>query len=233
MDMGWLRCRPYLDEDGILQWEGDAEIRLKDDDLRIMGHCDGITVPLIDAPQGTFPCPDCKEESACGFCGRYLIEIKSITDRPRTMVKDYGGISKWEKVPFGKTLPLTGGGLIGTFPGKFTKLINPEPEHVAQAHMYTYLIKKHLGIELSGIAKDADPEDYEEESLYNVPIKSIFTPINPLLQEQLVDKVQNIWNCVDKGVLPPRDWYWDGGENKPLECYYRCEFANLCYPGIK
>ena len=240
MDMGWLRCEPYLDEEKLLQWMGDAEIELKDNDLRILGHCDGITVPLIEAPQGMFPCPECweKEESICGICGRYLIEIKSIPDRPRTLVKDFGNIAKWEKVPYGTTLPLTGGGLIGTFPGKFTKLVEPEPEHVAQAQMYAHLVKKHLGIDLRGIlflyiAKDTDPDEYEDESPFNVPVKALLTPINPLLQEQIVSKIRSVWDCVERGVLPAHDWYWDGGESKPYECYYRCEFANLCYPGIK
>jgi len=118
MDMKWLRCEPYLDEEKLLQWKGDAEIQLKDDDLRIMGCCNGITTPLQITPDGDLiPCPNCKGESTCGICGRYLIEIKCITDRPEILANDYENISKWEKVPSDTNIPLTGGGIIVTPPG--------------------------------------------------------------------------------------------------------------------
>jgi hypothetical protein len=239
MDMKWLRCEPYLDEEKLLQWKGDAEIQLKDDDLRIMGCCNGITTPLQITPDGDLiPCPNCKGESTCGICGRYLIEIKCITDRPKILANDYEDISKWEKVPSDTNIPLTGGGIIVTLPGRFTELINPEPEHIAQAHMHTYLIKKHLGIDIKGIiflyvAKDADLKEYEEESVYDVPVKQMITPISSIIQEQVLSRVHSVWEHVDKGELPPRNWYYDGCGYTPFECYYQCEFTRLCYPEMR
>lgn len=80
--MGWIKAKPVLSEDGFIDWEqaddpqSGCELGIYDEKLRFTGHCDGVTVPLIEDPDSPF-------KLRPGEGGkRYLIEIKSITDRP-------------------------------------------------------------------------------------------------------------------------------------------------------
>jgi hypothetical protein len=86
--MGWIKARLSLSPHGSPIWEQDGdplsgcELEILDHDQRVIGHLDGLTVPL---KKGTGPSglpgyyPDPEGE-------RYLVEIKTITDRPRFWV---------------------------------------------------------------------------------------------------------------------------------------------------
>jgi len=85
VNMGWIKAKPVL-VDGNIDWEqtddkeSGCELSILDHDLRIIGHCDGVTVPLkINGSDLEDITPDPNGE-------RYLIEIKSITDKPRFWV---------------------------------------------------------------------------------------------------------------------------------------------------
>jgi len=86
--LGWIKAKPTLSEEGTIQWiqDGDdksgCEIEVLDDNLRISGHCDGITVPLVKTVD-EFGYPSFKPDPNGE---RYLIEIKTITDKPRFWV---------------------------------------------------------------------------------------------------------------------------------------------------
>ena len=89
VSLGWIKAKPIIRE-GRLDWEQDGdplsgcELTVLDHENRIIGHCDGITVPLSkkETEHGCEYLPDPNGE-------RYLIEIKSITDRPNFWVKGF------------------------------------------------------------------------------------------------------------------------------------------------
>ena len=85
--LGWVKAKTKLASDGSLDWEqlegetSGCEIPIIDHERRIIGHCDAVTVPLRktgrDGLNSYVPDPSGKP---------YLIEIKSITDKPRFWV---------------------------------------------------------------------------------------------------------------------------------------------------
>jgi hypothetical protein len=85
--LGWVKAKTRLGKDGLLEWsrikneESGCEIPIVDHSRRVIGHCDAITVPLIrtgsEGLEAYEPHPDGKP---------YLIEIKSITDKPHFWV---------------------------------------------------------------------------------------------------------------------------------------------------
>lgn len=93
--MGWIKAKPVLTPDGRIGWMQDddalsgCELEMWDAARRLVGHPDGITIPLARR-QGVTGLdsyyPDPKGE-------RYLVEIKSMSDRPRfwlQVVRDGG-----------------------------------------------------------------------------------------------------------------------------------------------
>jgi hypothetical protein len=89
VNMGWIKAEPFWNSDrNILDWkqtddpESGCELEVVDHNLRVLGHLDGITVPMKKISNGNpdihdyIPAPDDPEAE------RYLIEIKSISDRP-------------------------------------------------------------------------------------------------------------------------------------------------------
>ena len=82
--LGWVKAKPILSIDGQIDWEqteedplSGCELNIIDHELRIIGHCDGVSVPL--KKEGEDYTPDLSGK-------RYLIEIKSISDKPRFWV---------------------------------------------------------------------------------------------------------------------------------------------------
>jgi len=84
--LGWIESTLTV-KNGEFVWKnppiGGCEIPFKDEKRRLSGRCDGITVPLLHTDDGTTfgsytPHPD-------GV--RYLVEIKSISDRSTFLVR--------------------------------------------------------------------------------------------------------------------------------------------------
>lgn len=77
VELGWIKAKPIWKGDQ-LEWEqlddplSGCELDIIDHDLRILGHLDGVTVPLSIVDNKLVPDSDGE---------RYLIEIKTITDR--------------------------------------------------------------------------------------------------------------------------------------------------------
>lgn len=235
-EAGWLDAESYLDDEGHLQWRGDAEVRVRDDELGILGHCDGISRPLRETPEGGLePCPTCAESKVarCGQCCRYLLEIKSITARTKPKFRAYGQGTAWESIGVDERRRV-GGGVIANFSGQYDRLAGPKEEHRAQGTMYTYLLQKLHQIPLPRQlflyeAKDLDPSSYEDPDCpTNLPVKAIVEETDPKLQAALVEKCRQIWSAVEAGSLPPPDH--DLSEDKPaFECLY-CDYHALCAP---
>lgn len=88
VSMGWIKARPVLNQNGDLDWEqlpefpaSGCEIRAVDEKRRISGFCDGVTVPLIKTTKNGITSYEPNENGKV-----YMVEIKSITDRPNFFV---------------------------------------------------------------------------------------------------------------------------------------------------
>jgi len=97
VDMEWIKAKMVLKNGGI-DWEqtddekSGCELLIFDHEKRVIGHCDGVTVPLAkrkggEGLDGYYPDPSGE---------RYLIEIKSISDKPNFWVL---GIRNGEEGP--------------------------------------------------------------------------------------------------------------------------------------
>lgn len=86
--LGWIRARLAVDAEGRLVWQQDGdplsgcELGFVDEEQRLTGHPDAITVPLARRPE---------EPGLAGYAPdprgeRYLLEIKTVSDRPRFWV---------------------------------------------------------------------------------------------------------------------------------------------------
>ena len=86
--MGWINSEPYINEYGNIDCKNGedgsgCEINITNHDLRIIGNCDGITVPLVKTKD-----IDGDWNYTPGENGeKYLIEIKSISDKPNFWVQ--------------------------------------------------------------------------------------------------------------------------------------------------
>ena len=97
--MGWVDALPRWDDQrSSLEWDqgsdsvSGCELDVIDHQMRVLGHLDGITVPLSKNAEGEL-LPDPGGE-------RYLLEIKTISDRPNFWalgVKDGGTYPLKEK----------------------------------------------------------------------------------------------------------------------------------------
>lgn len=76
--LGWVGARPYLDDAGNLCWEGDAEIRVWDPETGVIGHCDGLSQPILPSSDNGVHCLAIDPEGQ-----RYLLEFKTIANRSR------------------------------------------------------------------------------------------------------------------------------------------------------
>lgn len=106
VSLGWIKAKPvikFTKDSWYMDWEqtddpnSGCELPIENHDLRIIGHCDGITVPLSkrieNKIEGYYPDPEGE---------RYLIEIKSITDKSRfwaLAIRD-GGINQINEEDF-------------------------------------------------------------------------------------------------------------------------------------
>lgn len=82
--MGLVNATPYLDENHSLQWKGDAEGTILNTEDGVIGHYDGLSVPLL--PEGMFGAINSEGK-------RYLLEFKTISNRAKTIcvfLKDFG-----------------------------------------------------------------------------------------------------------------------------------------------
>jgi hypothetical protein len=87
--MGWIKAAPFWNEDhSYIDWkqtddpDSGCELDIIDHENRILGHLDGITVPMLKVGNLYLPSMNSKAE-------RYLIEIKSISDKPSFWVKGF------------------------------------------------------------------------------------------------------------------------------------------------
>jgi len=88
VELGWIRSTLSVSKGNIV-WKNDkasgsgCELSFVDKKRRLTGHCDGITVPLVEIVG-----EDGQPYLVPGEGGkRFLVEIKSITDRPLFLVK--------------------------------------------------------------------------------------------------------------------------------------------------
>lgn len=198
VDMNLIKAEKVLvNRNGsqAIDWIGNAEDELVDHDLRVAGHFDGCTEPvkLTNISGHNRYIQDNNGE-------RRIIEIKSITNRPKLKAKRvYPGVrfGKWEDIEEGQSLKDFGDITeVKHFPGSWSQLEHPKPEHIAQASMYAY-IKGIPRIFFIYVAKDGDPNGYEEYHPLNMPIKVFDIPIDMEMVELLKIKFSNIWNKVD------------------------------------
>lgn len=222
--MGWIDAEPSVPEIGnLFGWTGNCEINLVDNEYRIAGHCDGLSRPLIrytktvDGQEIEFLQPAWNEETLHEG-KRYIIDLKTITARERD----------------GK-------------PSAFEKLVAAKPEHIQQASLYAWMTTRPTfrtdrisgplpempGIMIIYIAKDLPFDYYEKQGydeprgLLNAPYKVFTRSVNTRTINHMLRKVQGIWEHLDAGTLPPRDYHYS--ENWPDWHCADCSFRAECY----
>lgn len=246
----WVDADPIVDEHGNFGWAGNCEINLRNDALELEGHLDDLTRPLkrvlnrvpIQAPLtgGGLPCLShletivpTTEDDPEGR--RYIIDIKTITARERTVVD--------EDPNSGQILG------VKTYPSAFEKLKAPKDEHIQQVSMYCYLttqpsfktdrihepLKELPSAMIIYVAKDLDPKYYgkkpeqylEPRGLLNAPYKVYTFDPDPRLITALLKKNQLVSEHVKAGTLPPRDYHHK--PERPAWACVDCPFRTSCY----
>lgn len=184
---------------GELYWEGNCEVELVDSERKIIGHTDAITNPLVHSGSIYIPSPDGK---------RAIVEAKSI-----------GNSRREDKIT----------GFLKE--GKFDRLTRPYGNHVAQATLYADLASKKLGEDIEDIiilyiAKDFEFGEFTTAP--KLPFKVFATKKDPEVVEMLYDKAESIWQHVDAGTLPDREYMCNSSNVSPF-CTY-CDYHKACYP---
>ena len=279
VEIGLIDALPYWNsERWQMEWiqgsdpQSGCELEAVDHTLRILGHCDGVTVPLIKDDNGFLVRATDKLAGE-----RYLIEIKTISDRGRYWILGFwdGGKNpidetatpaEFIEIPYVKskssgkrqqrlfqfshtrqvnsdkygprvcpvykvkdkdgnknfvTVVMTGHNL-----GGFSELEEPKREHVIQATYYANHFKVGKILFLY-IGKDVDEAGYSEQGeLSNYPIKSYIHNVDPIDVDFIKAKTEMIYESVDKGNLPDRDY--DPTDRKAM-CRF-CEFRTQCAP---
>lgn len=220
----WVDAEPSIGNDGRFGWKGNCEIPLRSDERRIAGTCDGLTHPLtiktvvVDGQPVSIVeitndhAPDGK---------RYVIDIKTISAR--------------ESAP--------------GIPSSFERLTEAKTSHIHQATMYAWLMTQpgfrtdRISEPLDAIpdlmiiyvAKDLAPNYYtrfagtypESESLIHSPYKIFTKKVSTRTINHLLAKAALVWDYVDNGNLPPRD-YHSTANFLDFNCRF-CPFNAECY----
>jgi hypothetical protein len=262
VDMGILKATKLIElvnGSQEVSWKGNAEGNLIDHNLKVAGHFDGITEPLV-------------KEEIIGYQSlgeslksykvdpkngkRHILEIKTITNRSKTkyqIIKN--GRKVWKDIKPGEYLDeFEGIESVKVWPGQFDSLQKPKEEHIAQASMYGYLLgaEKILFIY---ITKDGDPSSYNYNSLLNLPVKCFSVDVDVNVVEMLKEKFKSIWVKVEAffealnknnisieeyrnlpfkekqayQLLLPDREYSCTDYYKDFQCTY-CDYNHECYP---
>jgi len=234
----WVDAEPSFNDSGVLEWHGNCEIPLKNDEYRIAGHCDGLTRPLrrvtkvidgvsIETLEAT------SDDDPLGK--RYILDIKSITARERVKI-DYDpntGYVRNHQV----------------LPSAFEKLTAPKDDHISQVSLYAWMttqqgfrtdridqpLKSLPSLMVIYVAKDLDPTYYAKKPddypspkhLLNSPYKVFTLDVNPKHLPVLLRKATGIWKALDAGELPPRDY--NHKPERPVYACVDCPFRKDCY----
>lgn len=233
----WVDAEPFINSSGQLDWHGNCEIPLLNDEHKIAGRCDALTKPLkrvthwIDGEPIELYEP---AEEGDPEARRYIIDIKSITARERLKVEHD---------------PNTGYVRNTTvMPSAFEKLAAPKDEHISQVSLYAWMttqpgfhtdrihepLKEIPGMMVIYVAKDLDPAYYGKNPEYpspkyllNSPYKIFTLDVDPKALSVLFRKSAGIWKALDEDKLPPRDY--NHKPERPVYACVDCPFRKECY----
>jgi hypothetical protein len=157
-----------------------------------------------------------------------------MTARERTVV---------EHTPYGAVAS------VETKPSPFEKLEKPKDEHVKQAMLYSWLttqegfvsdrlhepLAKMPKVMILYFAKDLAPDWYARHpdafppgaELLRAPFKAFTVEAKPRMVSALLGKVRGIWEALDAGLLPSREYHHtkERGEFACMDCPWNRE----CY----
>jgi hypothetical protein len=118
-------------------------------------------------------------------------------------------------------------------PGAFSELTKPKDEHILQATYYASRLKAD-GILIVYLAKDLGEESYDENSIFNIPIKAFELGVDEKVINAIKQKAGNLWKLLEEGEkrggdpetwLPPRPFSPD---DMFSDCKF-CDFSYTCY----
>lgn len=193
------RMEKIFEEMGILI---APELKLKNDELRISGRSDAIIWNYMKQPGKV-------------FSDDQIIQLyRPVYDENGRPVFDEDGNEKEELVYEG----LASDVLIVEFKSISSKQYNrylpkdrPKREHEMQLQLYFYLTGIRAGLVYY------ENKDTQEHKYY-------YVEYDQQLVNEIVHDIRYIINCIDKGVLPPRDF-----EPTSFQCRY-CDFRDICHP---
>lgn len=182
---------------GWCHWK-DIEVHLHDPELKVGGTCDAVTLPLEE------------------FGGkRYIIDIKTITAKPKVNRDPEGNLYSVEK-------------------SSYEHLDKPKTNHLMQVNLYSWLWARsegQLGWGVGGeypdlmliyVAKDTG---WEQEGL---PYKIFVQPFDQDLLDVTLKRATYIHKKIEDKVLPAKDFYYTQ-KNRDWHCA-SCNFRNTCLP---
>lgn len=230
--MGWVDADPIV-EDGQFSFDGNFEVPLVDPARRIRGTLDALTRPMVRHRRRI---------------GGKLLELLEPTDeddpRGRRMILDIKTISGRDKLKEDwKGKPVI---RRSSFEWNVNK--GPDPKHITQASMYAWMctqpgfqtsrltgpLTQIPDVAIIYLAKDLADDYYERhEELYLDPKGLLNSPYMVYLQQVDVQEVEahlakaaRIWERLDAGALPARDYSYS--EKKAFPCGW-CPFKATCY----
>ncbi len=198
---GLVNAKMVVRKGWILGWEGDCELTLEDKNLKVRGHCDGITLPVIAKggeyvvdPSGT----------------RKLIEIKTIgnskREDPFTGLLREGKFDKLSK-PYPNHI---------TQATLYAHLINSNGLYGEPVDSIWFIYT----------ARDYPYNEYVQAN--KSPVKTFEVAVKPEVVEQILSKIHRIWSYVENEQLPDREYACTPGNLSPF-CSF-CDYKELCYP---
>lgn len=203
VDMGWVKPE-------------NIELPLVNHEYRIKGTLDALTEPLQQDLWMPGSCWRLHPEDTKGYGDRFIIDIKTISSRPRLVRDDHGNI-------------------IAEEPSPFDNLQSPYKKHLMQVNLYAWMAKEQGIVEdfprlmMLYIAKDCEKRDNEGlDKLLGLPYKVFVSDFDGEVLKEALKRAKHITEKIGQEELPTRDYYCNE-KRTDWHCSV-CSYRYLCYP---
>lgn len=167
----------------------NIELKLHNDELKLGGTCDALSEPLFGG-------------------NKYVIDIKTITARPRVQYDSEGNLFNVDK-------------------SSYEHLEKPKTNHLMQVNLYSWLwcVDKinFPDLMLIYVAKDVGWDNGDD-----LPYKVFTSKFDPELLETTLKRAEYIHKKIQNEQLPAKDYYFSE-KNRAWQCS-SCNYRPICLP---